>query len=157
MASCSDVLPSFKDLFEQVHVVLEWYTLGLHLGVPIERLNVIDHSSRELGKKQMDMLDYWMRNLSGTWKDLGDALLKMEAYSWLGRNILQKYCYNSLYQPQTSLATSSNKPPEQEEARPFPKHLLPFHHHHPPSTAPSLHHNSQMIPRSGGRPGQYVN
>lgn len=139
-----DVISSFNDLFKEAHSVLDWFTLGLHLGVPIGKLRRIEHDPRlnSINRQQSEMLDCWLKikEPPATWRDLGEALLKMSDYVYLGKSILQKYCKYIEPMINTSSACSTQQDDHQQQAssRPsIPKHLLPC----PPSSIPTQPHS----------------
>ena len=72
------------------HVSESWYSLGLELGVPEHILKNISSDFKSCNRQSLEMLKYWMKNTTPSWKAIVDALSKIDHES-LSLSIRNKY------------------------------------------------------------------
>ena len=75
--------PTLKELSNALDSVMNWYSLGVKLGVEDHELRTIEqnyHGDSERSK--LEMLSRWLRHVKPpTWKAVADALYQMGEYT----------------------------------------------------------------------------
>ena len=83
----------FKEMFEELQYVWDWYSLGLSLGIPLQKLKMIEYQHRELSKQKIEMLDAWFQIVeTPCWLKFGQALSKLPDHRSEGDRILREHC-----------------------------------------------------------------
>ena len=88
--------PSLPDLTNEVASVMNWYRLGLNLGMMKSQLDVIeiDHT-RNIDQCKIEMLSCWLKSAKHpTWKAVADALNWM-SHHVAALEIKKRYCSSS--------------------------------------------------------------
>ena len=86
-------VPSVKSLLSELTPVINWYKLGINLGLPKHDLSNIqqDYASQGNDQQKLEMLDLWLRRTpSATWGNVESALQQM-GENTLAESICQKY------------------------------------------------------------------
>ena len=73
-----------------VEVTVQWFMLGIYLGIPSETLQTIRATKRKVEVRKTHMLIKWSEQDTPTWEKLVEALMKMKLYI-LAVNIATKY------------------------------------------------------------------
>ena len=97
--AASDRVPINKALpLLQLHGLIEWDELALHLGLSDAAIKEISSMVGEVSLKRRVMISKWLQSdLEATWSKLAKALLKMNPpYKVLAANIRQQYSCPSL-------------------------------------------------------------
>ena len=82
--------PKLRTLARDLNVVVNWFSLGVYLGLPtheLERLRLI-HSYRKDGL--LEMLDLWLKGGDANYRDLISALQSC-GLTGLARQLTAKY------------------------------------------------------------------
>ena len=79
---CTDIPPlTVQQLLKQLHEVNDWYSLGVVLGVPVERLQEIQASNSQGGvwHWKINMFQFWLNStLNASWEDVISALEEID-------------------------------------------------------------------------------
>ena len=68
--------------------MIEWFELGIHLGVPPHELNKIEREGGGVDACKRKMLSYWLKNSQDvSWEALKGALFDMNKHDNLARNL----------------------------------------------------------------------
>lgn len=88
--------PSLRELIDVLGSVVDWYVLGLHLGLRSQQLKQIEVENRgEISRCKVEMLDCWLQtDFNPTWKAITDALSRMGEHI-AAMEIEKKYCSSS--------------------------------------------------------------
>ena len=93
MLLCAGIsFPTLPQLLEELKDV-DWFLLGIFLGVPLKQLHRIESSYRQgvVERCKIDMLQYWLdNNVSASWKDVVRALEQTDQIV-LAVTVKQKY------------------------------------------------------------------
>ena len=77
-----------KQLLDELHEVIEWFELGIHLGVPPHELSKIEREGGGIDACKRKMLSYWLKNSQDvSWEALKRALFDMSKHDNLARNL----------------------------------------------------------------------
>ena len=90
-SSIAPATPTLKELSNALDSVVNWYSLGVKLGLEDHELSAIEQNYRG-DRCKLEMLSCWLRNAKlPTWKAVADALLLMgeNRVTW---KIRAKYC-----------------------------------------------------------------
>ena len=73
----------------------KWFSIGLELGVPRSRLNIIETGGFDVEHQMCTMLKYWLNNATvPSWKVLVDALkAPTVGESRLANGLELRYCF----------------------------------------------------------------
>ena len=86
-----------KNLSTELATVIDWYILGLKLGLPKHELDKIDCDYQKNDRRKAEMLDLWLRRTpNATWDDVIRALEQM-GENRVAENILQIHAEGKLY------------------------------------------------------------
>ena len=88
--------PSLRELIDVLGSVVDWYMLGLHLGLRNQQLKQIEvvHCG-DSSRCKVETLDHWLRTeVNPTWKKVIDALSRMGEHI-AAIEIEKKYCSSS--------------------------------------------------------------
>ena len=67
-----------QNLSPELATVINWYTLGLNLGLPKHELDKIECDYQKNDRRKAEMLDLWLRRTpNATWNDVMRALEQM--------------------------------------------------------------------------------
>ena len=95
LVSCSmddpaDPTLNAKNILSYLNVITEWRTLGIQLNVPQHKLDKIEIERLKVDDRMEQMVAYWLNNAKATWKELIDALNKIDKRT-LARTIESQY------------------------------------------------------------------
>ena len=79
----------YLSVFHETESVIEWFTLGLYLNLPLTKLKKIDADYRFNEERRREMLAVWIKTGTATWSTLFCALNKMGLRS-LGKDIANR-------------------------------------------------------------------
>ena len=78
-----------QNLSSELATVVDWFGLGLNLGLPKHELDRIEHDYQGNDRRRVEMLDLWLRcTPCATWEDVVRALEQM-GEKRVAENILQ--------------------------------------------------------------------
>ena len=99
----SDIQPNLEDLIEELQSIRPaWKQFGLFLGISKDELEAIDENKRNVEDKLYALLYKWPQmKPRGTWKDIVNALKKIERLDLAGR-LEEKYIKHNLLSSDTS-------------------------------------------------------
>ena len=95
--SAAAATPLLKELSNALDSVVNWYSLGVKLGLEDHELSTIEQNYRGDGNERCKhkMLSRWLRSDKlPTWKAVVDALQQMGEHA-VASKILAKYCSSS--------------------------------------------------------------
>ena len=88
--------PTLQELSTELHSVVNWYSLGIKLGVEDHELRTIEQNHRGDNERcKHEVLSRWFRSTKHpTWKAVADALHLMgeDTVAW---KILSNHCFSS--------------------------------------------------------------
>ena len=96
---CADDVPKLKDLVYELKEV-DWHELGVQLEVPTHILNNFGKENQTEARKLSEVLQYWLNNNDANWKEIIEALRRIDKHE----NIIKKI--ESEYGVQPSARTS---------------------------------------------------
>ena len=67
-------VPEVCDLDSELHGVVDWMKLGLHLGIKMTRLNTIKADCSTLGERRIQLFNAWQKEVIPTWSAMVQAL-----------------------------------------------------------------------------------
>ena len=79
-----------KDLVSELQDVIDWYYLGMCLGIPLAKLQSIKQDYRHIEERKREVLLAWSDKEKPTWVKVVNALVDMRKMS-LAQQIAQKY------------------------------------------------------------------
>ena len=84
--------PSLKDLTTELASVVNWYDLGLNLGIKSSQLKVIEGDYHDQKRRKSEMLDCWLRiGENCSWEAIAKALSQIGEQE-VANEIRKKYC-----------------------------------------------------------------
>ena len=85
--------PTLKELSNALDSVVNWYSLGVKLGVEDRELRTIEQNHRgDNERSKLEMLSRWLSHAKlSTWKTVADALYQMGEYT-IALKIQTKFC-----------------------------------------------------------------
>ena len=75
---------------KELRGINNWKTLGLYLGIKIEKLNAIEMERPTIDERRTMMLEEWQNNVIPTWSAVVQALVGM-GMQRLASNLAQKH------------------------------------------------------------------
>ena len=89
--SPTDSALNLKNLSSELATVIDWFSLGINLGLQKHELTKIERDYQGNDRRRVEMLYLWLqRTPNGTWEDVVDALQQMGANT-VAENIREKY------------------------------------------------------------------
>ena len=91
--SPTDSRLNLKNLCSELATVINWFLLGINLGLPKYELSKIqqNYASQGIDQQRLEMLDLWLqRTPNATWEDVVRALQQM-GENRVAENIHEKY------------------------------------------------------------------
>ena len=72
-------VPEIRDLDSELHEVIDWIPLGLHLGIKLPELKTIEANYPTLQRRRIELFEKWQKNVTPTWSAivLVQALVKI--------------------------------------------------------------------------------
>ena len=94
--------PLLKELSNALDSIVNWYSLGVKLGLEDHELSAIEQDYRgDCDRSKLEMLSRWLRNAKlPTWKAVIDALQQMGEHA-VALKIQAKYCSSSTVTTET--------------------------------------------------------
>ena len=88
--------PTLKGLSNALDSVVDWYSLGVKLGLEDSELSTIEQNYRGDNERcKLEMLSHWLRNAKlPTWQAVADALCLIGEHE-VALKIREKYCSSS--------------------------------------------------------------
>ena len=71
------LVPEVCDLDSELHEVIDWISLGLHLGIKLPELKTIEENYPTLQRRRIEMFEKWQKNVTPTWSAIVQALVKI--------------------------------------------------------------------------------
>ena len=82
---------NLHNLSSELASVIDWFSLGLNLGLQKHELTKIEHDYQGNDRRRVEMLDLWLhRTPNATWEDVVRALQQM-GENVVAENIREKY------------------------------------------------------------------
>ena len=69
-------VPEIRDLDSELHEVIDWIPLGLHLGIKLPELKTIEANYPTLQRRRIELFEKWQKNVTPTWSAIVQALVK---------------------------------------------------------------------------------
>ena len=85
-----DDVPKLKDLVYELKEV-DWHDLGVQLEVPTHILRTIDRENPTEARKLSEVLQYWLNNGDANWKEIIEALRRIDNHGNVIKTIESKY------------------------------------------------------------------
>ena len=70
-------VPEVRDLDCELHEVIDWIPLGLHLGIKLPELKTIEANYPTLERRRIELFEKWQKNVTPTWSAIVQALVKI--------------------------------------------------------------------------------
>ena len=71
-------VPEVCDLDSELHEVIDWISLGLHLGIKLTELKIIEaNHPNDLKRRRIEMFEVWQNNVTPTWSAVVQALVEI--------------------------------------------------------------------------------
>ena len=70
-------VPEIRDLDSELHEVINWIPLGLHLGIKLSELKTIEANYPTLQRCRIELFEKWQKNVTPTWSAIVQALVKI--------------------------------------------------------------------------------
>ena len=80
---------SVQNLSTELETVIDWYILGLNLGLPKHLLDEIERDYQGNNRRKTQMLDLWLRRTPNATRDDVIRALKQMGENSVAENILQ--------------------------------------------------------------------
>ena len=91
VSSPTDSPLNLKNLSSELATVINWFLLGINLGLPQHELTKIERDYQRNDRRRVEMLNLWLqRTPNGTWEDVVRALQQM-GENRVAENIREKY------------------------------------------------------------------
>ena len=91
LASPTDSALNLKNLSSELATVINWFLLGINLGLQKHELTKIERDYQGNDRRRVEMLNLWLqRTPNATWEDVVDALQQM-GENRVAENIREKY------------------------------------------------------------------
>ena len=71
------LVPEVCDLDSELHEVIDWISLGLHLGIKLPELKTIEENYPTLQRRRIELFEKWQKNVTPTWSAIVQALVKI--------------------------------------------------------------------------------
>ena len=71
------LVPEVCDLDSELHEVIDWISLGLHLGIKLPELKTIEEKYPTLQRRRIELFEKWQKNVTPTWSAIVQALVKI--------------------------------------------------------------------------------
>ena len=69
-------VPEIRDLDCELHEVIDWIPLGLHLGIKLPELKIIEANyPNDLKRRRIEMFEEWQKRMIPTWSAVVQALV----------------------------------------------------------------------------------
>ena len=69
-------VPEVRDLDSELHEVTDWISLGLHLGITLSELKIIEKNyPNDLSRHRIEMFEEWQKKMTPTWSAVVQALM----------------------------------------------------------------------------------
>ena len=69
-------VPEVRDLDSELHEVIDWIPLGLHLGIKLPELKIIEANyPKDLKMCRIEMFEEWQKRMIPTWSAVVQALV----------------------------------------------------------------------------------
>ena len=65
------------DLDSELHEVIDWIPLGLHLGIKLPELKIIEANYSTLERRRLEMFEKWQKKVTPTWSAVVQALVEI--------------------------------------------------------------------------------
>ena len=66
----------YVTLISELHEVIDWIHLGLHLGIKLPELKTIEANYPTLQRRRIELFEKWQKNVTPTWSAIVQALVK---------------------------------------------------------------------------------
>ena len=74
----SSLVPEVRDLDSELHEVIDWISLGLHLGIKLPELKIIEANyPNDLRRCRFEMFKEWQKRMIPTWSAVVQALVEI--------------------------------------------------------------------------------
>ena len=81
---------SYQDVLSELDGMVDWFILGVYLGVPVGKLKDVEESYRMPSRRRAEMVLLWSKEEEPTWQRLVNSLVGAGERE-RARNLASKY------------------------------------------------------------------